>query len=75
MAATQSATWTNDAEEVVWGVIPASLVCEQCGERPVEVIVTWLGVNDAARLCGVDYIATAVGLAMEVSGVAVPDES
>lgn len=50
-------------------LIPDSLKCEQCGAKPVNVIVTWMAVNLCDRLCTGCYLATATAVVMQAAGI------
>ncbi len=50
-------------------LIPDSLKCEQCGVKPVNVIVTWMAVNQCDRLCTGCYLATATAVVISAAGL------
>jgi len=40
--------------------IPQKLLCETCGERTIDVVVTWLESGDNTLACMPCFLATAV---------------
>lgn len=67
MGATDTTVETEAEAEVRNPEIPDHLICEICGIRPVDVIVTWLGSADNSRMCGADYLSTATSIVLQMA--------
>lgn len=55
---------TPTVEQLLSGIptIPDKLICERCGERPIDVVVTHLGSADNDRHCYPCFFAVAAEL-------------
>jgi hypothetical protein len=60
----------EDVAAVLAGMsgIPPQLICEQCGERPVDVVVTHMNTKDNDRQCYPCFLVTVVKIAQETIG-------
>lgn len=50
--------------------IPDKLICEQCGERPIDVVVTHLGSADNDRQCYPCFLTTTAKVITELGNEA-----
>lgn len=48
------------------GGIPPGLLCEQCGQDYVAVVVSWMHDGACDRLCNACYLATAAAALQEI---------